>query len=153
MILVSMNKFARRWVMYAAAMLAVGGAVIGYWAFDRKLPTTFVKLKETTQDGQVVLLVQTVERSRACDTDVVLRYIESPLGSRLYLEMPNLSKAEMVKMQRESPNEVRLLLFLPIANLAPPGDWIYHVGIEYRCNPIHALWPITDEYQFKFPVK
>ena len=153
MIMVSVNSFARRGYIYAVGVLMLCAHILGYWALDRSLPTTFLGVKSVTQEGRSVTIVQSVKRTRFCDTEVPLRYIESPLGARIYLHSVSLSRDEMKRLEKDTPGEVRQLINVPKANLAPDGEWSYHVEIEFRCNPLHAMFPIRDRYSFHFPVK
>ena len=152
MILTTVNSAARRGYIYAIGVLMLCAPILGYWALDRSLPTTFLGVKSVTQEGRNVTIVQAVKRTRACDTDVPLRYIESPLGARIYLQPISLSREEMVRLEKESPGEVRQLIHVPSANLAPGGNWSYSVTLEYRCNPLNSIWPIRDQYSFDFQV-
>lgn len=151
MIFAYLNSAARRWLAVATGIVAISAAVVTVWAFDRALPSEFVGVKSVKQlDPTTLIVVQAVERKRLCETWVPLRYLESPHGSRLYLETVRLSRAEMERIQRESPNEVSLLLTLPQTHAS--GEWSYNISLEFVCNPLHELFPIRNRYTFKFPV-
>lgn len=147
-----LNRFARTKVWIALVILALCAPVLLYWGFDRDRPTKFVGLKSVTKmDDRTYVLVQSVARSRACDTDIPVRYVESPVGARLYLQPVSLSREEMARLMHESPEEVRMIIGLPAAHL--PGDWTYHINLEFVCNPVHVIFPIRDRYSFKFQVQ
>lgn len=142
-----MHKLA--WL--ASTVLAICSAIAIVWAFDRSLPTEYVGVKRSRMVGpDTVLLVQEVKRHRACDTAVTLRYIESPIGGRLYIQNVEFSAADMQRLEEEQPGEVRLLLNIPPVRV--PGIWRYHVVLEFACNPIHKIWPIRTSYDVPFNV-
>lgn len=153
MMLTGISGMARKSYIFAVAIIMLCAPFFAYWALNRQLPTRFLGLKSAEQDGRVVLLIQSVDRVRFCDTEATLRYIESPLGARLYLQPVSLSRLQMKKIEADTPGEVRLLITVPIAKLAPAGDWEYHIELEYRCDPVSRVWPIRDAYSFKFPVQ
>ena len=146
-----LDTWARRWIAVATLVIALHGALLALWAFDRAPPYQFARVVQAQRIGDDgLLLVQQVRRIRYCDVTATARYLESQFGNRIYLPDVSFTAEEIAAMQSDRPDQVRLLLTFHPTDGAT--RWRYHVRLEYTCNPLHRIWPIVVAYYAPFEV-
>lgn len=121
------------------AIAAIGSSVLGYWAQDRDLPvqSKLVEVIAPAYPGGKLLVRWQVFRDRACSAtkqELILdvgsvRWI---LPETHFSAPPGQMGWDTFVSQSELPKEI------------PVGEASLRVSISYQCNPVHAIWPITN---------
>jgi hypothetical protein len=135
------------WMTIIASLLA-----IGWFASDREPPFEILSVPEVSvRPGEWLKVTAEVRRdvSRGCDA-VFSRYIFSGEGVRYDLGTSHASAAMISAIELRHPGK------LPIAVLVPgsiePGRARLEMVLSYRCNQVHALWPIVVTTEIPFTV-
>lgn len=120
------------------------------WLFDRDPPFIYqndVVVERVTPN--TVSLSYAAKRVRACPLTVERFLIVN--GNRFYFSPFTLSANNVRRLETENPNRVKILLEIPGG--AAQGKYFYNVRLDYRCNPIHALWPISVAFEVPFTLE
>ena len=125
---------------------------IGWYASDRDPPFEVLSAPEVTvRAGEWMRVVVDVRRDTTRDCDVEFsRYIFSSDGIRYDMRTSHASAAMIAAMELRHPGK------LPIAVMIPggmePGRARLVTVLSYRCNKVHALWPIIVTMEVPFTV-
>lgn len=120
------------------------------WLFDREPPFVYendVVAERVAQN--TVSLSYAAKRIRACPVTVE-RFLTIN-GSRFYFSPFTLSANNIRRLEDENPSRVKVLLEVPGG--AAKGQYFYNVRLDYRCNPLHALWPISVAFEVPFTLE
>ena len=142
-----------RYIIVSWMVIAGASAVLAYWALDRTPPFA---LKNYTvfnsAAGQTAFVNASVERVLTRDCTVTFsRYlvdsqrIRHEIGGAQYM-----SSAALNQMEQDMPGALRLAIKLPMDMPVGPANLI--TALEYRCNPMHGLWPVEVLIQMKLEV-
>lgn len=118
-------------------VLLIASVVLGYWAFDRRVPvevTGRVVVPPTKVGGSIVIASE-ITRHRVCFTRIE-RVLLDALRRRFVFE-----PQESVAMGAAGPDDFRSVM--PVPKDAEPGGATVRFAISWQCNPLHVLWPIT----------
>ena len=138
-----LTSVLERYIVFSWAIIGACALVALYWALDRSPP--FVLLDYTVLNatrGETAYVNATVERDTGRDCTVnFVRYLvdankaRHDIGGTMYM-----TAAALQQMERDMPNSLRLAVHIPAD--VPVGPATLVTALEYRCNPMHALWPI-----------
>lgn len=141
--MVRLTTWLERYIIVSWMILAGAATIATYWAMDRTPP--FVMSSYTVfnaQAGQTAFVNAVVERSVGRDCTVnFTRYlmdsqrIRHDIGGTQYM-----TAAALQQMERDMPDALRLAVKLPADIPLGPAKLI--TALEYRCNPVHAVWPM-----------
>ena len=132
-----------RYIILSWVIIGACALVALYWALDRTPPfvmTGYTVLNATR--GETAYVTATVERDvgRDCTVNFV-RYLmdankaRHDIGGTQYM-----TAAALRQMERDMPDSLRLAVRIPAD--APVGPATLVTALEYRCNPMHSLWPM-----------
>lgn len=132
-----------RYIILSWVIIGACALVALYWALDRTPPfvmTGYTVLNATR--GETAYVTATVERDvgRGCTVNFV-RYLmdankaRHDIGGTQYM-----TAAALRQMERDMPDSLRLAVRIPAD--APVGPATLVTALEYRCNPMHSLWPM-----------
>lgn len=133
----------QHWLIVPVLVLFVACIQIAFWAFDREPPFEVLSSEITSAEpGRVVVLKQVVRREpeRRCSADFT-RSIYDSTGARFDLEGANFATAKTIDaLEKFSPGGLTLAVIVPVGAQLGPATLV--TTLRYRCNPLHALWPI-----------
>lgn len=124
------------------------------WAFDRDPPFEVVSVEPAVgRPGGSVLLLATVKRDikRGCSVKYT-RHLWTPAGYRMDLEgLQEASADQIARMETRNPERLAVVIELPA--WITPGTAQLVTHLNYRCNPLHILWPISVTTTLAFNVE
>lgn len=161
------NTFLLRYAPWAWALLLVMPL---WWASDREPPFRIVKYiePEPVRAGQQVVFAMPVERDleRGCDVtftrhlydgaNVRHDYVRHDKGEQvnhkpgLDPRIQIMSAEGIAAMDKNMGPWLRVAVTVPVG--ATPGRASLGTELEYRCNPIHARWPIRVSLSYPFEI-
>lgn len=148
----AVDEVAKRfqWVASACVVgLAIYAVVL---ATDREPPFEVRHVTNTeVERGQDAVIVARVRRDieRRCDA-TFSRYLFAADGARYDLG-PSYASYEMIlAIERTTPGAMKVAFRVP--DRMAPGQAIMRTVISYRCNKVHALWPIVVTTEIPFTV-
>ena len=127
-------------------------AALCWYAADREPPFALLHIPAATaQAGGKLRLVVDVRRdvSRECDADFS-RYIFGSDGARRDLITSHASAAMIAGMELRYPGKLPIVVSVP--DDLEPGPARFVTVLAYRCNKVHALWPIIVTMDIPFTV-
>lgn len=138
-----LTSWLERYIFVSWMILAGTGIIALYWALDRSPP--FVLGTYTVFNappGETMFLNANVERASERDCAVRFsRYLVDSNKVRHEIVPAGFMLSTALKdLERESPNQLRIALRVPVA--AAPGPGALVTNLEYQCNPLHSVWPI-----------
>lgn len=140
-----------RWLAWLTVLMLIVQVVV--WSFDRELPYKVIAYPITRakpgEHLQIEITVQRDYQDRACDL-FMTRWMQNEKGFRFYLYPLYFSTADLRRLDRESPGKVKLSLWVPKA--FDPGPAYYEATMLFRCNPIHAFWPLEMQQSIRYEV-
>jgi hypothetical protein len=148
-----MTPFLARWVAVPWVILVALVVVSTYWAYDRVEPLRILRQDIIPQAvaGEVILLEARVARdsSASCTVEVSRTIITKdgyrfPGGEFMY------SPDALRSIHKNSPNMLRVAVSVPLG--VPKGLATLHTTLQYHCNPLDKLWPITTTTELQFEV-
>ena len=147
------THWMERYIIVSWMVIAGASAVLAYWALDRTPP--FVLKNYTVFNasaGQTAFVNASVERVLTRDCTVTFsRYlvdsqrIRHEIGGSQYM-----SSAALNQMEQAMPGALRLAIKLPMDMPVGPANLI--TALEYRCNPMHGMWPVDVLLEMKLEV-
>lgn len=138
-----LTSVLERYIIFSWVIIGACALVALYWALDRTPP--FVMHEYTVFNasrGETAYVNATVERDvgRDCTVNFVRYLIDANKARHDIGGTQHMTAAALQQMERDMPNSVRLAVRIPAD--APVGPATLVAALEYRCNPMHALWPI-----------
>lgn len=125
-----------------------------FWAFDRTPPFEILSHQPASgKPGGQLVVVADVRRdlSRGCSA-YFTRHLYSPAGYRYDLEGLQFASAEQVRdIEARQPGRLALAIELPMSLSAGTAHLV--TNLQYRCNPLHAVWPINVTTDIPFTVE
>lgn len=132
-----------RCIILSWVIIGTCALVALYWALDRTQP--FVMTEYTVinaKRGETAYVNAKVRRDVGRDCTVTfVRYLmdankaRHDIGGSQYM-----TAAALQQMERDMPDSLRLAVRIPAD--VPVGPATLVTAREYRCNPMHVLWPI-----------
>ena len=135
---------AVRTAISLAALTGIGTFAI--LASDRSLPVDQIANITTgvVRPAGPMVLASDVFRHRLCSTTVEFSIFDSAPNRHF---LPDLDIRVPVRLGRDHFQQ-ELKWSAPLA----PGPATLYVGLIWRCNPVHWLWPITNAIEVPFEV-
>ena len=121
-------------------------------AADRDPPFQVLEVRPASaRAGDVVTITARVWRDpdRRCSADMARSVFDSQ-HVRWDYPSATFSAEVIVGMEQNTPGEVRVALVVP--SHAAPGTAEVVSTLQYRCNRVHALWPIEVTTVMPFEV-
>ena len=148
-----LTSVLERYILFSWAVIGACALVALYWALDRTPPfvmTDYTVLNATR--GETAYVNAKVERDTGRDCTVTfVRYLmdankaRHDIGGTQYM-----TAAALQQMERDMPDSLRLAVRIPAD--VPVGPATLVTALEYRCNPIHALYPIDVLLEIRLEV-
>ena len=147
------THWMERYIIVSWMVIAGASAVLAYWALDRTPPFALGSYTVfNAQAGQTAFVNASVKRTATRDCTVTFsRYlidsqrIRHDLGGSQYM-----SAAALAQMERDMPDSLRLAIKLPMDMPVGPANLV--TASEYRCNPMHGMWPVDVLLEMKLEV-
>ena len=138
-----LTSVLERYILFSWAIIGACALVALYWALDRSPP--FVMHEYTVLNatrGETAYVNATVERDvgRGCTVNFVRYLIDANKARHDIGGTQYMTAAALQQMERDMPDSLRLAVRIPAD--APVGPATLVTALEYRCNPMHSLWPI-----------
>lgn len=138
-----LTSVLERYILFSWAIIGACALVALYWALDRSPP--FVMHEYTVLNatrGETAYVNATVERDvgRGCTVNFVRYLIDANKARHDIGGTQYMTAAALAQMERDMPDSLRLAVRIPAD--APVGPATLVTALEYRCNPMHSLWPI-----------
>ena len=133
-------------------ILLAAAVMVGIQAADRREPFEVLRVEPASaRPGEIVTIYADVRRdvSRACSADLSRSVFDSRL---VRFDYPQTRfSAEMIEeMERAHPGRLQVAVMVPPGAAAGPADLVN--VLSYRCNQVHALWPIEVTTRMPFTV-
>ena len=138
-----LTSVLERYILFSWAIIGACALVALYWALDRSPP--FVMHEYTVLNatrGETAYVNATVERDvgRGCTANFVRYLIDANKARHDIGGTQYMTAAALAQMERDMPDSLRLAVRIPAD--VPVGPATLVTALEYRCNPMHSLWPI-----------
>lgn len=148
------DLIAQRLLFVAQVTTLVGLAVVVHYAMDREPPLKLLSYDEGMQakPGEYLKVHAKVWRDRTRDCDLHLsRFIFADNGRARY-DVASYPVPDSVidSMEKTTPGELHYALYIPES--VEPGQAIIRTVLQYRCNKVHAIWPIIVVTEIPFTV-
>ena len=145
--------WAERAMWIPRAVLVLSLMVIGYYAADREHPFRVVSVERSVaHPGEWVTLRASVWRdtSRRCSADYS-RFLFSSDGSRYDLGDASASSDMIEALERNYHGLLGVSVRVPESMSVGHAELV--TVLRYRCNKVHALWPIEVTTRMPFTVQ
>lgn len=141
--MLKLTSWLERYIIVSWMILAATLVVSAYWAFDRTPPFVLGEYSVfNARAGETAMINAVVSRNTGRNCTVTFsRYlmdsqrIRHDLGGTQYM-----TAAALQQMERDMPDSLRLAVKIP--SDMPGGRANLITALEYRCNPVHAAYPI-----------
>jgi hypothetical protein len=125
------------------------------WAADREPPFSVATYIEPApaKAGQTIVFAMPVHRDvdRGCSTHFSRHMIDSANVRHDYGGYQFMSQESIKAMDKAMGPWLRIAVQVPAG--AKPGRAVLVTELEYHCNPMHALWPISVSLYFPFEIQ
>jgi hypothetical protein len=148
----AIDRWLQRWMWLANLTILLSFVIIATYAADRVAPYKIIESEPLeVVKGQTATFKAKVWRdpSRACSADFS-RFIFDSFGARHDLGNSMATAAMINAMEKKTPG--RLVLAIEIPPGVAPGPATMITTLHYRCNKVHALWPIEVTTELPFTV-
>lgn len=148
-----LTSVLERYILFSWAIIWACALVALYWALDRTPPfvmTEYTVLNATR--GETAYVTATVERDvgRDCTVNFVRYLIDANKARHDIGGTQYMTAAALRQMERDMPDSLRLAVRIPAD--VPIGPATLVTALEYRCNPMHSLWPMDVLLEMKLKV-
>ena len=138
-----LTSVLERYILFSWAIIGACALVALYWALVRSPP--FVMHEYTVLNatrGETAYVNATVERDvgRGCTVNFVRYLIDANKARHDIGGTQYMTAAALAQLERDMPDSLRLAVRIPAD--VPVGPATLVTALEYRCNPMHSLWPI-----------
>lgn len=138
-----LTSWLERYLMVSWAVIAVCAAVAIYWTLDRTPPFELRGYTiPPTPLGETAHVTASVRRdmTRGCSVSVTRYFVDSQKVKHAVGATTYMTPGALGQMQRDTPDQYRGAFKVP--DDAALGEGTLVTALEYRCNPVHAMWPI-----------
>jgi hypothetical protein len=146
------GRWSIRWMWLARTVIVLSLLIVIGYAADRRIPFRMLgsDYAEGHRGGTVVLRSHVWrDMGRTCSAEFA-RYVFDSAGSRFDLGSSIATDAMIRGMESKSPG--RLIVAIEIPLQAAPGPARMLTSLQYRCNKVHAIWPIEATTELPFTV-
>ena len=151
-VILRLDEVLLRWSWVPSAILLLAFAVGAGQAADRAPPSRVVRVEPAfARPGDVVVIKAKVwrDKSRNCSA-VMSRSIFDASQTRFDYPVAKFSDHVIDKMESSTPGQLRVALV--VSEHAAPGPADLVSVLDYRCNRVHAFWPIEVTTHMPFEV-
>lgn len=142
-----------RTIVVAWTTIAICLGILGTWSLDRTPPIKLLSsIDSQALPGSYIVIHAKVKRdlTRHCAVDYS-RYMYDGAGVRYDLQGTTTLTEEAIQLtDKITPDALRLGFVVPQS--AHPGPASLVSVLEYRCNPLHRIWPIEMVFTMPFTV-
>lgn len=143
--MVRLTYWMEKYILLSWAVIFICATITLYWALDRTPPIAMRSYTPfNAAPGEYALVVIGLDRPdkrRDC-SERSSKYLIDSQGVRHRIgSTETMSPAAVKHMRQFSPDSMKFKIYMPKS--ASPGPAILIADIEYQCNPVHALWPIS----------
>lgn len=140
-----LNRAATVVVLLGVVLLLLALGQVTVWALDRRAPFEMVSYEpRPTRAGEAAIFRAVVKRdvSRSCSSSYSRLFYDST-GSRFDVTTGEqiMSADALSDLARRSPAAMVLSVVIPPA--AAPGPGALVTVVNYVCNPLHQIFPVT----------
>lgn len=141
-----------RWSWVPSFMLVLALCMVVLQAADRREPFDILSVEPASaRPGEMVTITAKVRRDTSRDCSARMnRAVFDSTRARFDYPLMTFSHALIDSMELATPGELRVSVMVPPA--AAPGLAELVSVLEYRCNRVHALWPIEVTTVMPFTV-
>lgn len=138
------------WVAKLFIFLAVG--IIVVYAFDREPPFAVISVEPAAAlPGQIVKITANVRRDTHRNCSIVFsRYIFDGDNTRFFEGTSIASDTMIDLLEKNHPGKLMVAIKVPLE--ATPGKASIYTVVNYKCNKLHALWPIEGTSTLPFTI-
>ena len=141
------TDWLRRSILFAWAIIAVCMVLLGVWALDRKPPFALISSDLSyTAAGNFAVVKAHVRRDlgRNCSAAYSRQFYDST-GVRFDLVNNVVATPSSIQLLNNlTPGSLVVTFLVPTTAVKGSGKLVS--VLEYRCNPLHYLWPIDVVY-------
>jgi hypothetical protein len=148
----TIDEWATRFLWVAQLVIVACLALVAWYAADRAPPFSVLSVTPAqARPGEILVLEAQVHREpwRKCSADFT-RYVFDALDTRTYVDDGRASASMIESMEKRNPGILRVAFKVP--DQAAPGVARLETVLHYRCNRVHAIWPIEVTTQMQFTV-
>lgn len=147
------DEIAKSLMWLFKTIIVAGLVALGWFAMDRTPPFAVLDTPPAfARPGEWLRMTAEVRRdtSRNCDT-TFSRYLFDANATRYDLGHSIMSAQMIAAMEKRHPGKLPIAVLVPMS--AEPGQARIVTVLEYRCNKVHNLWPITVTAEFPFVIQ
>jgi hypothetical protein len=148
----TIDAWSERFLWVAQSVIVGCIGLIAWYAADRAPPFSVLSVDPAfARPGEIVVIQAKVQREdwRRCSADFT-RYVFDSQDTRTYVDDGRASVEMIANMEKRSPGLLRVAFRVP--EQASPGIARLETVLHYKCNRVHALWPIEVTTQMQFTV-
>lgn len=148
----AIDHIATRMQWLAKCLVVFGLLAVAWFALDRDAPFEVYAVEPAqARPGEIITIRANVRRDvdRYCSADMT-QFIMDSEKKRFDLGISHASADLITELDRQAPGKLILTMRLPVAMAYGEAD--LYSSISYRCNKVHALWPIEVTTQIPFMV-
>ena len=146
------DEWMKRWMWLAHTVIILSFVIIATYAADRAPPYKVLDVEPMeVVRGQTAIFKAKVWRDpgRICSAEFS-RFIFDATGARHDLGNSMATAKMIADMERRSPGRLTLSIEMPPA--LAPGPATMVTTLHYKCNKVHAIWPIEVTTSLPFTV-
>ena len=144
MTMTALDRFANRLVVIGLTFLVIPLLVFCMWSVDRKAPFELVSYSDiSVVPGDSLVAHEVVRRdvSRNCSATFA-RYTMNSRKEKGNESPVTYMNARAIENMSLTMGVDKLDLTYPISDDMPLGQASLVTVLDYRCNPLHYIWPI-----------
>lgn len=148
-----LDDLLRRLQWTATGILWAGLFSLAFFAADREPPFEVLEYHPAhARAGEYITITARVRRDveRRCSADFT-RYLFDASGARFDLGSSETSADMIADMEAKRPGVLRVIVKLP--EVMEDGNGALVSVLNYRCNKVHAFWPIQVTTTLPFTVE
>ena len=148
----ALDRWLQRWMWLANLTIVLAFVIIATYAADRAPPYKILESEPfEIRAGQTGVFKAKVWRDpgRTCSADFS-RFIFDSAGARHDLGNSMATAKMIADMERKAPGRLTLSIEMPPA--LAPGPATMVTTLHYKCNKVHAIWPIEVTTELPFTV-
>jgi hypothetical protein len=145
-------KISQRWMWLANVTILLSFVIIATYAADRAPPFKVLTMNPLqVARGETAVFKATVWRdpTRKCSAEFS-RFIFDSSGARHDLGKSTATAEMISSMEKESPGMLTVSVQIPIDVATGHAKMV--TALQYRCNKVHAVWPIETTTELPFTV-
>jgi hypothetical protein len=146
------GRLSERWMWLANVTILLSFVIIATYAADRATPFKVLTMEPLqVARGETATFKATVWRdtTRSCAAEFS-RFIFDSAGSRHDLGNSNVTAEMIQSMEKAAPGKLTISVQIPQSVALGQAKLV--TALQYRCNKVHAIWPIETTTELPFTV-